>query len=537
MAILDTENNHIVIRLVYDGPPFSGKTTTLKALAGSLAREVYTPEEANGRTIYFDWMDYTGGLFEGYQIRCQMVSVPGQLMLAARRERLIETADVIVFVGDTAREEINESITHLKNLVSRLKKLPGPPVGIIFQANKRDHPDAVGVAEIEEMLGRSMNGISIVESVARDGVGVRQAFVFAVRLCLDRVRELVRTDSLERGRPQIDNGPDLLQSIRSSEASSSSLQLAYFPVSSQTSVYDRSQIVGGDFEETLTIEEEVSAAIDSVRKASSNGNGNGRVIEQESLENRSEEFVIPRPPDPNLPGGLIWPPVEGRMILHEVSRHEISPSRNQVGDWTAEGIDSWQIHSYSEAVYDDLDQGRIDLIEWAHLHIAALNLLSPRRCLALADTGDGQWRLWQVMRVEKSLREYLCEALAESDPARIAAGIWGTAYILLTGARKLSESPCLLPCNIDTLAWADAVVYYNGLMPAHYSVINPTSADELDVEQLLKDQIGSLLSNHLSNDKASLSYLIDQLRQRSDNADRSQQMLAALTRLLEEIID
>jgi signal recognition particle receptor subunit beta len=537
LAILDTENNQIVIRLVYDGPPFSGKTTTLRALAGSFARDVYTPEEANGRTVYFDWMDYTGGLFEGYQIRCQLVSVPGQFVLAGRRQQLIETADVIVFVGDTAHDEIDESISHLKNLVSRLQTFPGPPIGIIFQANKRDHPEAVEMAEIEKQLGRDMKGISIVESVAKDGVGVRQAFIFGVRLSLDRVRELIRTDSLERGKPQIDSGYDLLQSIKESESNSSSLQMTYFPVSSDVPVSDPDPMVGEALQEALSIEEEVSAAIDSVMEIKVNENGNGTIMKQESIEKMAQDSVVPLPPDPTLPGGLIWPPIEGRMVLHEVSNYEVSASRNPNGDWSANQIGLWRIHSYLEAEYEDINQGRQHLIQWAHLHVAALPMLSPRRCLALADTGEGKWRLWQVIRVEKSLREYLYEVLAENDLGRIAEGILETAHMLLTGAEKLKESPCPLPCSIDSLACIDSMVYYNGLMPDYSSEADLEPSEDLEVTTFLKDQMGAILSHHFRDQKESIPALIDSLVERSDSSIRSQRLLESLTYILEDLFD
>jgi hypothetical protein len=79
MAILDTDANEIVIRVVYDGPPEAGKTTSMRALAGSLSQTTVTPaEDANGRTLWFDWMEYVGGRYEGSRIRCQIVSVPGQ---------------------------------------------------------------------------------------------------------------------------------------------------------------------------------------------------------------------------------------------------------------------------------------------------------------------------------------------------------------------------------------------------------------------------------------------------------------------------
>ena len=84
MAVIDDTRGVLVVRIVYDGPALSGKTTSLKALARGVGREITTPQETAGRTLFFDWVDYVGGLFDGRQIRCQIVSVPGQLDLAER---------------------------------------------------------------------------------------------------------------------------------------------------------------------------------------------------------------------------------------------------------------------------------------------------------------------------------------------------------------------------------------------------------------------------------------------------------------------
>ena len=102
MAVLDPRSDTVVIRVVYDGAPMAGKTTSVGALGRGLGSEVHSPAEVGGRTLYFDWLDYTGGLFEGRRIRCQIISVPGQATLAPRRRRLLESADAIVFVGDSA---------------------------------------------------------------------------------------------------------------------------------------------------------------------------------------------------------------------------------------------------------------------------------------------------------------------------------------------------------------------------------------------------------------------------------------------------
>ena len=65
MAVLDVDRNAVVIRIVYDGPPHAGKTTSLRALAGSLGQTLYSPAEQAGRTLFFDWMDcyYSGRNF------------------------------------------------------------------------------------------------------------------------------------------------------------------------------------------------------------------------------------------------------------------------------------------------------------------------------------------------------------------------------------------------------------------------------------------------------------------------------------------
>ncbi|MBC7978876.1 MAG: hypothetical protein H7138_28155, partial [Myxococcales bacterium] len=213
MAVLDPERNAVVIRIVYDGPPHAGKTTSVRSLARSLMRSVDTPLESAGRTMFFDWMEYTGGLFEGHQIRCQIVSVPGQPDLAARRRALLESADVVVFVADTSdAESVARSIEHVRQMVEILRAA-ALPVGVIVQANKRDLPDAVPRDEIRRALGDDFERTVLTESVAEGGVGIRETFVLAVRLALDRIRELMSRGELPRGRPSVDTAEDLLSML------------------------------------------------------------------------------------------------------------------------------------------------------------------------------------------------------------------------------------------------------------------------------------------------------------------------------------
>ena len=50
MATLDPQSDAVVIRIVYDGAPMAGKSTSLRALGRGLAAEVLSPAEIGGRT-------------------------------------------------------------------------------------------------------------------------------------------------------------------------------------------------------------------------------------------------------------------------------------------------------------------------------------------------------------------------------------------------------------------------------------------------------------------------------------------------------
>src|SRR5262245_65764406 len=118
----------------------AGKTTSVTTLGRGLGSAVVSPAEVAGRTVYFDWLDYTGGLFEGRRIRCQIVTVPGQASLASRRRHLLQSADAVVFVGDSAPDAEGSAKSYFDGLRAVLHGVAGPPIGIVMQANKRDVP-------------------------------------------------------------------------------------------------------------------------------------------------------------------------------------------------------------------------------------------------------------------------------------------------------------------------------------------------------------------------------------------------------------
>lgn len=324
----------VVITIVYDGPPRAGKTTSVRALAASFGREVYTPEEVDGRTVYFDWLEHIGGRFEGLPIRCQIVSIPGQRHWEQRRAHFLERADVVVFVADTTAEAWPETVARLGELRKALDERGGAPVGLVLQANKRDCADAVAATELQQLAAQART--AVIETVADNGTGVREAFVFAVRLALDRVRA-EHADLFDR--PGFGGAPNELLALLGAEPKAP-------PPASDTT---------------------------------------------------------PRPPSTDEPSGFVWPPVDGRILLRSAAATPPTVALDEFADWTATS-DGWTMHSSATAVFDNVELARARLIETARQHVAFQDVISRDRCIVLTTTGDGRWRLWQIVRTEPSLR-------------------------------------------------------------------------------------------------------------------------------------
>jgi len=451
MAILDLEHNAVVIRIVYDGPARAGKTTSVRALGRSLLRVVDTPEEVAGRTLFFDWMEYTGGLFEGHQIRCQIVSVPGQPDLGARRRALLATADVVVFVADTSdRPSVARSVEHVREMQEIIRASDDLPVGVIVQANKRDLPGAVPRDEIRAALGDDFARTALTESVAESGVGIRETFVFAVRLALDRIRELMERGELPRGRPAVDSAEQLLAAL------------------DDVPVQMPSQL--GAAEDLASV---VLAAAEPP----------------------------PRLPDSRVvPSGGIWPPVEGRIVLHEASSTGLIARRIPDGDWLAGMGTVWRAHSSAATVFDQFDGARQALVVWARAHAAHAELLSPSRCVVVAEAAPGIWRLWQIVKLTPPLRAWIVNAVepdgADELFARLveAAALLGDAHAQYAGTR--------LQPTLDTVGRGPRGAQFVALMPGPFSEPAPRSPD---VVAQVRRELSQLIASELSAQRADLA--------------------------------
>ncbi|WP_394831286.1 hypothetical protein LVJ94_32725 [Pendulispora rubella] len=203
MVWFDPKLQKILVRLVYDGPAHAGKTTNVAQLAAAFTTlrrgELLVPEEKNGRTLYFDWLHLDGGVIAGHGLRCQLLTVPGQSLLAQRRWHLVETADVLVFVCDSTSAGVREAKRSFEIFRARYCDAARPRA-IVVQANKQDAADALAPEWIAEELDLGRD-IPVVAARAIAGVGVRETAVVAIRAAADIAQQLVLTkgiDALER---------------------------------------------------------------------------------------------------------------------------------------------------------------------------------------------------------------------------------------------------------------------------------------------------------------------------------------------------
>lgn len=148
MAQVDFNERQLTLKLVYFGPPLSGKTTNLRALHGrvdALNRgRLMTLETRDDRTLFFDLLP----IFfrsNGLSFRIKVYTVPGQPMHEATRRVVLQGADGIVFVAHSSPDQIDANRESWTGMGKNLAEL-GLRVPVVVQYNKRDLAGCVELA-------------------------------------------------------------------------------------------------------------------------------------------------------------------------------------------------------------------------------------------------------------------------------------------------------------------------------------------------------------------------------------------------------
>ena len=95
------------------------------------------------RILFFDILPLDIGKIEGFDVRLQLYTVPGQVKYDATRRLVLRGADGVVFVADSLAIRRKENLLSLRNLAEHLGcyKRSIFSLPLVLQYNKRDLAD------------------------------------------------------------------------------------------------------------------------------------------------------------------------------------------------------------------------------------------------------------------------------------------------------------------------------------------------------------------------------------------------------------
>ncbi|MDQ3337932.1 MAG: GTPase domain-containing protein [Myxococcota bacterium] len=176
MALVDFAERQLTLKLVYYGPPLSGKTSNLRALHGAVDKlnrgRLMTLDTRDDRTLFFDLLPIFFRT-SGFSFRIKVYTVPGQPVHEATRKVVLAGADGVVFVADSRPDQRESNRLSWDSLVVNLKSLTIDKIPVVVQYNKRDLPDAIPLDKADTF---GEPGRTLQPACAKQGEGVVPTF-------------------------------------------------------------------------------------------------------------------------------------------------------------------------------------------------------------------------------------------------------------------------------------------------------------------------------------------------------------------------
>ncbi len=183
MPHINYDNKEINFKIVYYGPGMSGKTTNLvhihKMLQPDHRGEMVVLDTDEERTLFFDFFPLSLGRIEGFFVRFNMYTVPGQIYYEASRRLILEGADGVVFVVDSNPHRLPDNIMSYGMMQDSLGTydIDMQQFPLVLQYNKRDCQNPIPIGTIEKEF--KLDGIPVTESIATQGAGVMETIRLA----------------------------------------------------------------------------------------------------------------------------------------------------------------------------------------------------------------------------------------------------------------------------------------------------------------------------------------------------------------------
>lgn len=240
---------------------------------------------------------------------------------------------------------------------------------------------------------------------------------------------------------------------------------------------------------------------------------------------------LPSFPDEETSLHWIWPPLLGSDILQTVLQHTLHPSLRKDEMWIITVQDQWRCLSKNQWHYTSVTHAQEALRAQIRLHLQGSLILSPQRCVVIAQGMRNSWYLWQIIHTESLFAPFLKKALQVDNFDVFITRLleWITQYTSFY--QQCSQYPLQLDFNLENVG-IDSQQQFVYLGPLEAGEISQNISLRIYISSLKQIFTESILPN-LHQRPFSVETIIKKL----EDEQRRNKNAISLTTLLQLFVD
>jgi signal recognition particle receptor subunit beta len=201
MAYVNWATYEAQVKVVYYGPAYAGKTTSLRYLSSRLETDVRELPTTDDRSVFFEYTQSQKFAVNDLDVKFLFWTLPGQQKYRRTRHLVLAATDAVVFVADSRYEAASSNLEMLHDLEEILSdrgmclegrvNLALQHIPIVFFYNKRDLTGIMPVQYMDTMFGLQSWQAPRFFGEATTGKNIVQAANVAGALALKKLEEKV----------------------------------------------------------------------------------------------------------------------------------------------------------------------------------------------------------------------------------------------------------------------------------------------------------------------------------------------------------